>query len=163
MPTKITIGKVPDTTSTSAIAPGEIDTTAAIAVTGCDRILLVRYFDGGSSAYAIDYSPNGTDWMTYKDSTFVNGTPTAVGSWYTWAPPDTAWDSDTTWTAITRDRIDGTPGLKVWHQFAHLVTVGSLSAPSYRSFMFDLLRLRIWNTDTADTMRSNDWSIRCEN
>jgi hypothetical protein len=163
VPPLMGIGKVADTVAVNAIAPGEIDTTGAVTTTGCDRMLLVGLFDGDSCAYWVDYSADGTVWYNNKDSSFVNGTPTAVGSWYTWStPPDTAWITDSTWSAITRDRIDGTPTAKVRYQLVQAITIGAVSVPTFRSFMYDYVRLRIHNIDTADTMRSNVWTIRCE-
>lgn len=163
LPTRIGVGKIADTISTASIAPGEIDTTAAVQTTGCDRMLLTGFFDGDSMTYAIQYSPDAVTWSDYRTATLINGTPTAVGSWYTWAAPDTAWITDSTWSAITSERIDGTPGLKLWHQFVHAAIVGTDTTAYYGDFMYDYIRLILNNTDTIDTLRSNAWYLRCDN
>jgi len=156
------IGKVPDSTATASLAPGMSDTSSAVSTLGCDKLVLIGLADGDSFAYYIDYSPDGTNWLSYRDSTFVDGVPTADSLWFSWGDPDTAWTSDTTWSAITRERFEGTPGLKVWHQFVHTATADTNYTVHYGDFVFDYVRLRLLNLDVTDTLRSNDWQIRCK-
>jgi len=123
------IGDSTTYTFTHHLFPAGKDTTDAVDTRRCDLLSMAWFGSGDSLAYWVQYTIDGTNWLSLADSTFVNAAESAD------YPPTTA-----SWNTI------------VYKQFNHIATSGVSSTVHLDGWMLPQVRAIVQNADLSDTL-----------